>query len=77
MAKGPGEAARKIKEMETTLGLIFGHGQFECVGKKLAMMQMNKVVAELVRRYEFMVLNPIRPCKVENALMWLVRGFLG
>ncbi|KAJ4415810.1 hypothetical protein N0V85_002546 [Neurospora sp. IMI 360204] len=50
---GMGEAGRRLREMETTLGLIFGHGQFECVGRKLAMMQMNKVVAELVRRYDF------------------------
>lgn len=70
-----GEAGRRLKEMETTLGLIFGHGQFECVGRKLAMMQMNKVVAELVRRYDFTVLNPMRPCKVENALMWFVKDF--
>ncbi|KAK3388671.1 cytochrome P450 [Sordaria brevicollis] len=72
---GMGEAGKRLKEMEMTLGLIFGHGQFECVGKKLAMMQMNKVVAELVRRYDFTVLNPVRPCKVENALMWLVKDF--
>lgn len=74
-AGGPGEAGRRLREMEITLGLIFGHGQFECVGRKLAMMQMNKVVAELVRRYDFTVLNPRRPCKVENALMWFVKDF--
>ncbi|CCC12748.1 unnamed protein product [Sordaria macrospora k-hell] len=70
-----GEAGRRLRDMEITLGLMFGHGQFECVGKKLAMMQMNKVVAELVRRYDFNVLNPRRPCKVENALMWFVKDF--
>jgi cytochrome P450 len=37
----------KIREMEATLELIFSHGRWQCLGKNVAMMELNKVFVEV------------------------------
>lgn len=37
----------KIKEMESTLELIFSYGKYQCLGKSLAMMELNKIFVEV------------------------------
>lgn len=34
-------------EMERNVELAFGHGQYMCVGKMLAFMELNKVMFEV------------------------------
>jgi cytochrome P450 len=41
-----GEPAR-IKEQEQTLELIFAHGKYQCLGKNIALMELNKVFVEV------------------------------
>lgn len=45
-----GEKA-KIKEMESVIDLIFNYGRFQCLGKNVATMELNKVFVEV--RYPF------------------------
>lgn len=33
----------KIKEMESTLDLIFSYGKYQCLGRPVALMELNKV----------------------------------
>ncbi|KAK0633950.1 cytochrome P450 [Immersiella caudata] len=61
--------------MNETVNLAFGYGKFGCLGKPLAMMEMNKVYVELFRRFEFSLLDPITPMKIRNATLWLISDF--
>lgn len=51
----------KLKEMERNNELIFGHGKYQCLGKSVAAIELNKVVFELLRRYHIALVNPIQP----------------
>ena len=37
----------KLKEMESTLELVFGYGRYQCLGKNLAIMELNKIFVEV------------------------------
>ena len=37
----------KIKEMESTLELVFGYGKYQFLGKNLALMELNKIFVEV------------------------------
>jgi cytochrome P450 len=41
-----GEPAR-IKEQEQTLELIFAYGKYKCLGKDIALMELNKIFVEV------------------------------
>lgn len=38
---------QKLKEMEDTLALIFGYGKYGCLGKGVAMVELNKIFVEV------------------------------
>ncbi|KAK3367701.1 pisatin demethylase [Podospora didyma] len=56
----------KIKEMEGTTDLIFGHGRWQCLGRSIAFIELNKVFVELFRRFEFTLVDPSHPWKSDN-----------
>ncbi|KAK4097989.1 cytochrome P450 family protein [Parathielavia hyrcaniae] len=57
----------KLKEMEATQGLVFAAGtKWECLGKRLANIEMEKVLFELFLRFDFAMLNPIEPFQWRN-----------
>lgn len=37
----------KLRQMEGTLELIFGYGRWQCLGKNVALMELNKVFVEV------------------------------
>jgi cytochrome P450 len=37
----------QLKEMASTVELAFGHGKFQCLGKTIAAMELNKVIVEV------------------------------
>ncbi|KUJ10127.1 cytochrome P450 [Mollisia scopiformis] len=41
------ETADKLKDMESTLELIFSYGKYQCLGKNIAMMELNKIFVEV------------------------------
>jgi len=49
--------------MEQNNELIFGYGKYQCLGKTVAMIELNKVILELLRRFEFSLMNPLSPWK--------------
>lgn len=37
----------KVREMESTLELVFGYGRWQCLGRNVALMELNKVFVEV------------------------------
>ncbi|KAK1468967.1 hypothetical protein CMEL01_00734 [Colletotrichum melonis] len=45
-----GAAEKKLREMEATIELIFSYGRYQCLGRPVALMELNKVFFEHVGR---------------------------
>lgn len=56
----------QLRKMLDKADLVFGSGRFECAGKRVALIEMQKVWVELLRRYEFALVNPDRPWEWKN-----------
>ncbi|EXJ76980.1 hypothetical protein A1O3_10137 [Capronia epimyces CBS 606.96] len=56
---GDEPSAEKLKLMEQNNELIFGYGKYLCLGKSVAMIELNKVYVELLRRFQFSLMNPL------------------
>ena len=52
--------------MEEAHELVFSCGTFKCLGERIARIELNKVFFELMRRFQFVLVNPINP--LENNL---------
>ncbi|KAK2020401.1 cytochrome P450 [Colletotrichum zoysiae] len=65
----------KLKLMEGTLELVFSYGTWKCLGRNLAMMELQKVFVELLRRYKFTVVDPTKPWKSLNYGIFLQSQF--
>ncbi|KAL9036351.1 MAG: hypothetical protein Q9214_006176 [Letrouitia sp. 1 TL-2023] len=46
--------------MERSLELVFSGGRYTCLGKEVAIMEIYKVVVEVVRRFEMEIVDPTR-----------------
>ncbi|KAJ9615092.1 hypothetical protein H2200_001166 [Cladophialophora chaetospira] len=57
---GHEKSEEKLKEMERNNDLVFGYGKYQCLGKPVALMELNKVFVELLRRFEFETKNPLK-----------------
>ena len=51
----------KLYTMERNNDLAFGSGRFQCLGKPVAWMELNKVFVELLKRFEFQLMDPLKP----------------
>lgn len=51
--------------MTSVVDLSFGHGRYICSGKPLAVMELNKVYVELLREFDFQLINVTKPWVVE------------
>ena len=65
--------AEKLREMETTLELVFGSERWQCLGRNVALMELNKVFVELLR-FEFVFLRPGEPWKSKSAGLFVQSG---
>ncbi|KAH7139474.1 cytochrome P450 [Dendryphion nanum] len=52
--------------MEQTLELIFGYGRWGCLGKSVAYIELNKIFVELLRHFDFELMNPEKPWRSAN-----------
>ncbi|KAL8351285.1 hypothetical protein RB598_006187 [Gaeumannomyces tritici] len=44
----------------------FGSGQWQCVGRAIAFMELHKVVFELFRHFDLQLARPLKPCDVAS-----------
>ena len=52
-----------LAQMEKTFALVFGFGKYGCLGKTIALMELDKIFVALFQNFEFAlvdVVNPIR-----------------
>ncbi|KAK1771973.1 pisatin demethylase [Phialemonium atrogriseum] len=61
----------KLRQMEDTLELVFGYGRWQCLGKNVALMELNKVFVELLRRFDFVLVDPTNPWHSINCGIFL------
>lgn len=50
-----------VADMDRTVDLVFSAGRYQCLGKNVAMMELNKIYVELLRRFDFALVNPMVP----------------
>ncbi|KAK3375532.1 cytochrome P450 [Lasiosphaeria ovina] len=58
------------QRMVQTTELVFGHGRLGCLGKPVAFLELNKIYVELLRRFDFQIINPRRPWHEMNDNMF-------
>lgn len=61
----------RIAYMNKVLDLAFGYGKYQCLGQNVAWLEINKVTFELVRHFDFEIVNPAKPWHSANAGIWL------
>ncbi|KAI5858204.1 cytochrome P450 [Durotheca rogersii] len=61
------EAHRKMTQ---TTELVFGYGRWSCSGKHVAFLELNKAYVELLRYFDFQLVNPRNPVHTENRNMF-------
>ncbi|KAI0203486.1 cytochrome P450 [Astrocystis sublimbata] len=67
--------ADQLKKMNMVADLNFGFGKYSCLGKPIAMMELNKIFIELLRRYDFTLINSQTPMRTWSAIFWSVSDF--
>ncbi|KAI1853444.1 hypothetical protein JX265_012735 [Neoarthrinium moseri] len=68
-------AEARFSSMVECLDLQFGYGRYQCLGRPLVFMKMNKTLPELLSRYEFAIVDPVHPADIKNAGFYLMNGF--
>ncbi|KAI2469670.1 cytochrome P450 [Annulohypoxylon bovei var. microspora] len=63
-------------EMERNVELTFGYGRWMCAGKPIAFMELNKIYFELLRNFDFQLLNPQNPMTTASYGLYLDKGLI-
>ncbi|KAK0616497.1 cytochrome P450 [Immersiella caudata] len=61
--------------MLKVVDLSFGHGRWMCVGKALAWMELNKLFVELLRKFDFQIVNPEEPWECHSTTSFHIEKF--
>ncbi|KAK8877454.1 hypothetical protein PGQ11_002400 [Apiospora arundinis] len=68
----PSQAAKL--EMRRNVELNFGYGRYMCAGKPLAFMEFHKIYFQLLREFDFQLLEPQRPLRSESYALFRDSG---
>ena len=60
--------------MERNNELVFGYGRHQCLGKPVAMVELNKIFVALLQRFEFALADPFKPWETFCAGIHLQRN---
>ncbi|KAL7956776.1 cytochrome P450 [Trichoderma compactum] len=64
-----------LKDMTNAVDSHFGYGKYSCLGKPIALMELHKAVFELVRRFDFCIMNPETPIKTTASIFLFASDF--
>ncbi|KAK4225456.1 cytochrome P450 [Podospora fimiseda] len=56
----------KLAAMTRVNDLTFGHGKWQCLGKNVAQMEINKCLFELFRSFDWALARPFKPWEIHN-----------
>ena len=62
---------RRTQTVSEANSTQFGAGSRTCIGKNISLMEISRLVPELVRMFDFELVNPQAPVKMEN--VWFVK----
>ncbi|TVY81737.1 Cytochrome P450 monooxygenase tropD [Lachnellula suecica] len=64
-------SGEELESMERSLALVWGHGKNQCLGKSIALLELNKVFFELFKNFDFTLIDPSMPWNSNNIGLWL------
>ncbi|KAK6956791.1 hypothetical protein Daesc_002071 [Daldinia eschscholtzii] len=67
---------RTRAEMQRHVELTFGYGRWMCAGKNIALMELNKIYFELLRYFDFQLLDPRAPMTTLSHGLFIDKGLL-
>lgn len=66
-----------LARMEKEHELVFMYGAFKCLGERIARIELHKALFELIRRFDFAFINPMRPLEKEECYgLMIQRGLM-
>ncbi|KAF4991133.1 hypothetical protein FDECE_14136 [Fusarium decemcellulare] len=65
----------ELRRMTAAVDTHFGHGKYGCLGKPIALMEIHKAVFELIKRYDFALLDPEKPIKIQTSVFLFASDF--
>ncbi|KAK1757894.1 cytochrome P450 [Echria macrotheca] len=65
----------KRDQMERDVELIFGYGRWMCIGKNVAWLELNKVLFELFRHFDFQIVDAKKPWESKCWQVWVEDQF--
>ncbi|KAG6364318.1 hypothetical protein INS49_005918 [Diaporthe citri] len=57
-------------QMDRTIDIHFGGGRWMCAGKMVAYTELHKIYFELLRDFDFQLVNPSTPFKEDSFVLW-------
>ncbi|KAK5082769.1 hypothetical protein LTR05_006649 [Lithohypha guttulata] len=64
-----------LARMEREHELVFLTGRYKCLGERIARIELLKCLFEMMRRFDFSFMDPLRPLqKEDNYGLWIQRG---
>jgi cytochrome P450 len=68
------DGKERLARMIKTNDIVFGYGRWHCLGKTVAMIEIHKVVFELLRNFDFALINPEKPwTKIDTMGLFAIR----
>ncbi|KAK8058425.1 Cytochrome P450 monooxygenase lolP1 [Apiospora phragmitis] len=61
----------KRAHMARAAELVFGYGRWQCSGKTVALLELNKLFVQILRNFDLESANPSKPWVVESHNVWL------
>ncbi|KAL2675357.1 hypothetical protein Neosp_011541 [[Neocosmospora] mangrovei] len=65
----------ELRRMTAAWDTHFGHGKYVCLGKPIALMEIHKAVFELIKRYDFAIMNPEKPINIQASVFLFASDF--
>ncbi|KAK5989461.1 Cytochrome P450 monooxygenase ABA1 [Cladobotryum mycophilum] len=66
----------KVQTMEGILELIFSYGRWQCLGRPVALIELNKIFVQLLQEFDFSVCDPTKPWNVFNCGIFSQTDFM-
>ncbi|KAE8443237.1 hypothetical protein EG329_002105 [Mollisiaceae sp. DMI_Dod_QoI] len=65
------EGNEERKELDYVCELVWGYGKYKCLGQGIAVMELGKVIFELLRHFEWEIVDPTKPWECRNVGIWI------